>query len=1244
MMSSMPGRVESYRRLLWVLGPAFLVSRLIAFFLFNEFESPGALSRVMSPALGGAFVIQAWTRPKPKELAMTAGLGVLAAVVHGAASRLLHANVQVTVHVLFGLGLASLLVAAVQATRSADEARIEWLSIFLPGAILATFVGVSTFFLGLTALLHPIVYDASVYAADDFFGRQPSFVVGRIFAEASYLETACRITYSNLPLAVAFVYGARRRRGTGPGDDILLSFVAVGFFGFVLYHLYPVVGPVFFFGNRFPNAALALPDPRQGYLMPIPVPRNCMPSLHTAWALLLYWHARPLRRYARVIAAAWLGLTVVATLGFGYHYAMDLVVAVPFTMAISASFTRPAHSFERDRRRMVAFGAVVTAVWLIALRFLPPVHGGGSTVRWLAALATVVSSFLFERSLYRRGIAEPGGRAADDSRTRAGSASAAEAAIAAVFFVSGFSGLIYEIVFAKSLAITFGSTATASTTVLATYMGGISLGAWIGGELGERRSDPLRVYALCEVAIALYCAATPWLFSGVRELYVAMATGIDPGRPILVPIQAALGALVLLPPTTLMGITLPVLSKQLFGRGNFGRAIGLLYGANTLGAAAGSWLAGYVVLSFLGVTGTTWLAVLANLCVGLMALRLSVKLAPPGIALADRASLGPNDLAAFGRAPRSSGVIAMVALGIGGMVTLALETTDIHLLAIVAGNSAYAFALMLFAFLIGLGLGASFARRLLRSGPATLAHLAGIELLLAATILAGVRGWDRIPAYFATFAGYPLTQSFGSRELIRFVVCSLMVIPPAFSIGALFPVAMDLVTRAADNPVRATGRASAINTIGNISGAIVGGFLLLPRLGSLRALEVLAAVAIGIAILPLVHLRGRRRWQVAIATVLALGLFARLPKSFDYDKLAAGTNVYFASSPHGHVIAHAESLDGGLTTVNETRTPEGARQLTLLTNGKFQGDNAGEMKAQYGYALYPLLHTSARDDALVIGLGTGVSAATVRWAGFRHLDIAELSSDIAHLTDTYFADVTGRVLRQPGVDLHITDVRNLLLLANHKYDLVTIEVTSIWVAGGASLYNREFYQLVKARLSPQGVLQQGVQLHRIGVEDIVSILGTVRSEFPRVWLYFTGSQGIIVSCSHDCEPSPATLARLENVADLAGPLSSLGGSVGGSIAEGTSRLVADRVLSPETVDQFLADVASRSVGVEHLVSTDDNLFLEYNTPRGNVRDYEASLRTNVALLRSYSPASLTDGTKLKEDDLARLRSGQRMPE
>jgi spermidine synthase len=211
-------------------------------------------------------------------------------------------------------------------------------------------------------------------------------------------------------------------------------------------------------------------------------------------------------------------------------------------------------------------------------------------------------------------------------------------AIASLFFLSGLSALIYEVLFAKSLSLTFGSTATASATVLAAYMGGMSIGAWLGGELGQKRTDPLRVYATCELLIAVYCALTPWLFSGLQKLYVALAQGTDPGRPTLILLQIVLGSLALLPATILMGITLPVLGKHFASHEALGSTIGLLYGANTLGAALGALLTGYLILPFFGVKATTWLAVVANLIVGYAALRLSHRPAP---AARDNAQLEP---------------------------------------------------------------------------------------------------------------------------------------------------------------------------------------------------------------------------------------------------------------------------------------------------------------------------------------------------------------------------------------------------------------------------------------------------------------------------------------------------------------------------------------------------------------------------------------------------------------------------
>ena len=387
----------------------------------------------------------------------------------------------------------------------------------------------------------------------------------------------------------------------------------------------------------------------------------------------------------------------------------------------------------------------------------------------------------------------------------------------------------------------------------------------------------------------------------------------------------------------------------------------------------------------------------------------------------------------------------------------------------------------------------------------------------------------------------------------------------------------------------------------------------MPRLGSLRTVYFLVAVTWVLAATPLAIIPSPRSRAIAtgmLATVLAVVPF--MPREFDYGRLGSGANVYFSPQHYGKVIDHAEGVDGGLTTVAES-SERGERVLTLLTNGKFQGDDSDsrEMLAQYGFAIYPLLHTEKRDRALAIGLGTGVSARVLKNAGFRHLDVAELSPDVVRLATRYFRNANEGVLSQPGVFTHVTDGRNLLLVRDEVYDLIGLEISSIWFAGAANLYNREFYALVKTRLAPHGVLQQWVQLHRLAAPDIASILATVRSEFRFVSLYFSSTQGVVVACNENCEPRPATLARLDDEPRLNAVLHRFG--------SGSAALLENRILTPDATARLLDECRTRGLDMEMLVSTDDNLLLEYETPKGNVRDYRSSFVENLAFLRRFAP-------------------------
>ncbi|HMA95556.1 MAG TPA: fused MFS/spermidine synthase, partial [Polyangiaceae bacterium] len=573
--------------------------------------------------------------------------------------------------------------------------------------------------------------------------------------------------------------------------------------------------------------------------------------------------------------------------------------------------------------------------------------------------------------------------------------------------------------------------------------------------------------------------------------------------------------------------------------------------------------------------------------------------------------------------------IATIQLTIGGFVTFGLETTFTHLLATVAGTSAYAFSLMLFAFLIGLSLGSGLGRKWLPPMARLPQALLLCQLLLAAMLLIASQFWDYLPAYFASFGRWPYTLGFAAREFVRFIVCLSVMLPAAVCIGAQFPIAMEAIGHGWPHTrIQALGRASALNTVGNILGALVVGFVALPRLGSHRTLGLLTLVCLGLAFLALsvVEVLQRRRWFGLVATTLVVLLVQ--PPEFDLTRLSAGGNVYFKPQYYGRVIDHAESLDGGLTAVAITYESSRNPVKTLLTNGKFQGNNrldsSGEMMAQTSFAIAPLLHTAQRDRALVIGFGTGTTTRVLDEAGFRHVVVAELSGDIISLADRHFAAINHGVIHRPNVHVHVTDGRNFLLLDRERYDVIGIELSSIWFAGAANLYNDEFYALVEPRLTERGVLQQWIQLHRLNHRDVISILVTLRQRFPRIWLYFLGKQGILVACKQDCMPSSEAIDRLHAAERLRDTLS--------VFDHGLHSVLNGRLLTPEGIDRLIDDYRnSTKYSVNDLLSTDDNLYLEYSTPRGNVREYDESIADNEAFLARFRAHNPFEATHLEFD-------------
>jgi spermidine synthase len=340
------------------------------------------------------------------------------------------------------------------------------------------------------------------------------------------------------------------------------------------------------------------------------------------------------------------------------------------------------------------------------------------------------------------------------------------------------------------------------------------------------------------------------------------------------------------------------------------------------------------------------------------------------------------------------------------------------------------------------------------------------------------------------------------------------------------------------------------------------------------------------------------RTAIALSAVaVALGL---LVPRWDLARMTSGANVYFsAQAPPDAIELVREDVHGGVTTVARR-----GEFRTMYTNGKFQGDDGAEMIAQRSFANFPSLFVEREERALVIGLGTGATLGTVAAYPWKHIDVAELSPAIVEAAERFYAKANRGSLADSRVDLHLNDGRNVLLVATAPYDLVTIELTSVWFAGAASLYSKEFYELVAARLTPSGVLQQWVQLHHIRRRELAAIVRTLHAIFPHVALFEGGAQGILVASHHPLVASEARLAKL-------GAGEALKETLGGkTLVEHLDRIL----LSGAELDRFLADAEADG---GKIISTDDNLYLEYATPKGNVLDYNESLRDTLLMLERY---------------------------
>ncbi|HSN92351.1 MAG TPA: fused MFS/spermidine synthase [Anaeromyxobacteraceae bacterium] len=822
-------------------------------------------------------------------------------------------------------------------------------------------------------------------------------------------------------------------------------------------------------------------------------------------------------------------------------------------------------------------------------------------------------------------------------------------ALAAVcFFLSGAAALLYEVVWVRLLGLVFGHTVHAVTAVLAAYMAGLALGSAAAGRLADRIARPLRAYGIVEAAIGVLCLATPLLFRATQAVYDPIQRALEPGALGSGLIHLALASLVLLPPTVLMGATLPILSRAVVrGPRTAASRIGTLYAVNTLGAVVGTAATGFLLLPAVGLRSTLWLGVALDFLVAALAISLdrARRAAPAANASAASAPAGGEgaEIPWSGEAappplPRAGVAAALVGIGLSGAASMAYEVAWTRALGLVLGSTTYAFTAMLVTFLSGLALGALLASRLLGRRRADLSAFGLLEIAIALAALSVLPAFGRLPDLLLSILGRAgVTHQVAL--LAQLGLSFLVMIGPTLLVGATFPLVLAAVGTSLSRVGRDVGHAYGANTVGTILGSTAAGFLLVPAIG-IEATVVAAGVAnlaAGLAALAVAPGAGRRLRLAGVAAAAGFAVLVLLLPRWDPNAMTAGVPVYAAEmvkDPRGfrasqrrrEILLYREGLS---STVAVVRTPTA---ISLSVNGKTDASTGQDMGTQLllGH-LGALLHPEPR-RALVIGLASGVTVGAVAQHPLDAIDVAEIEPAMVEASRFFLRENRG-ALSDPRVRVIEGDGRHILAAAREPYDLVVSEPSNPWMAGVASLFTREFYQTARDRLAPGGIMVQWLQTYSIFGRDMQMVVRTFSEVFPHVsvWAGARGDVLLLATPATACLDLDLVERRLAASPGLREDFERLG--LGGG------RLAFRLVLDEEDTRRYAAGAP---------LNTDDLPLLEFSAPRGL---YAGSAVENEALLRSFrradrpclrgtDPAGLAGPSARLEAARAHLREGK----
>ncbi len=671
-----------------------------------------------------------------------------------------------------------------------------------------------------------------------------------------------------------------------------------------------------------------------------------------------------------------------------------------------------------------------------------------------------------------------------------------------LFFGSGCAALIYEIVWYHFLQLAIGSTAVSLGVLLATFMGGLCLGSIGLPRLRFARQHPLRVYAFIELGIALCALLVLVGIPLIDRVYIA---GAEHGLPSML-LRSLISAICLLPPTVLMGATLPAMSRWIEGTPRGAAWWGFLYGANTAGAVFGCLFAGFYLLRIYNTAVATFAGVAVNVIVALASLAVAAR-TPAQATLGGEAEAQPaTGSEGAGAAAAESRWPVHVTIGLSGACALGAEVVWTRLMGMMLGSTVYVFSIILAVFLVGLAIGTAGGSMLSRAVRPRLA-LGWCQLLLTlgiawtAYMIGSSLPWWPVDPFLSTSPWYNFQV-----DLVR---CLWAILPPTILFGASFPLALAAVATPDEDPGRLVGGVYAANTLGAILGALSVSLVLIAWIGTRWTQRVLLLTSALSALFVLGPYVWKHRSKVpAVLLTGALAVAALLAWKVDTvpgELIAYGRRL----AAWGNQSKIIYRIEGRNSSVVITQWPDGSREIAV--NGHVEATTTTfDMKLQRMVGHLPaILHPNPK-TVLGIGFGAGVSAGTfTRYPGIQSITVCEIEPVIPPTSTRFFGPQNYEVMNNPRTRIVYDDARHFVMTTPKTFDIIASDPLDVFAKGTAALYSYEYFEAVKRHLNPGGIFTLYVPLYETDERTIKSELATFFAAFPygTIWANTVDGRG-----------------------------------------------------------------------------------------------------------------------------------------